>query len=80
MLDVLYPVIRGTIDERLFRTVKTREKWLEFLLGAAPNFAEYTFDGEEPPPLPNRLGTDLAIDLGPRSGTPGARAGCHRTA
>src|SRR5262249_19646895 len=25
-LDVLYPVIRGTIDRRLFRTVKTREK------------------------------------------------------
>jgi hypothetical protein len=80
MLDVLYPVIRGTIDERLFRTVKTREKWLEFLLGAAPRFTEYTFDGEEPPPLPSRLGTDLAIDLGPRSGTLGARAGSHRTA
>jgi hypothetical protein len=35
-LDVLYPVIRGTIDERLFRTVKRREKWLEFRLGDAP--------------------------------------------
>jgi hypothetical protein len=56
-LDVLYPVIRGTIDERLFRTVKRREKWLEFLLGA-----------EEPPPLPERLGPELAIDLGPRFG------------
>lgn len=65
-LDVLYPVIRGTIDERLFRTVKTREKWLEFLLGAAPNFSEYNFTDEEPPPLPERLGADLAIDLGPR--------------
>lgn len=70
MLDVLYPVIRGTIDERLFRTVKTREKWLEFLLGAAPSFAEYSFDGEEPPPLPHQLGADLAIDLGPPSTTP----------
>ena len=65
-LDVLYPVIRGTIDERLFRTVKTREKWLEFLLGAPPNFSEYSFTDEEPPPLPNKLGADLAIDLGPR--------------
>ena len=65
-LDVLYPVIRGTIDERLFRTVKTREKWLEFLLGAAPNFSEYNFADEEPPLLPERLGAELAIDLGPR--------------
>jgi hypothetical protein len=65
-LDVLYPVIRGTIDERLFRTVKTREKWLEFLLGAAPNFSEYTFAEEEPPPLPDRLGAELSINLGPR--------------
>jgi hypothetical protein len=65
-LDVLYPVIRGTIDERLFRTVKTREKWLEFLLGAAPNFSEYTFTEEEPPPLPDRLGAELSINLGPR--------------
>lgn len=64
-LEVLYPVIRGTIDERLFRTVKTREKWLEFLLGAAPSFSEYTFADEEPLPLPDQLGLDLAIDLGP---------------
>ncbi|MBZ0256752.1 helicase, partial [bacterium] len=64
-LDVLYPIIQGTIDERLFRTVKTREKWLEFLLGAAPNFSEYTFADEEPPPLPDRLGAELSIDLGP---------------
>ena len=64
-LDVLYPIIRGTIDERLFRTVKRREKWLEFLLGAAPNFADYKFAEEEPPPLPDRLGSELSIDLGP---------------
>ncbi|MEO2014101.1 MAG: SNF2-related protein [Fuerstiella sp.] len=64
-LDVLYPLISGTIDERLYRTVKTREKWLEFLLGAPPSFSEYTFADEEPPPLPDRLGTELAIDLGP---------------
>ena len=64
-LDVLYPVINGTIDDRLYRTVKTREKWLEFLLGAAPNFSEYSFAEVEPPPLPERLSVDLAIDLGP---------------
>lgn len=65
-LDVLYPVIRGTIDERLFKTVKSREKWLEFLLGAAPNFSEYSLMDEEPPPLPERLCAELSIDLGPK--------------
>lgn len=65
-LDILYPVICGTIDKRLFRTVKTREKWLEFLLGAAPDFSEYSFTDEEPVPLPDGLGADLAINLGPR--------------
>ena len=64
-LDILYPVIRRTIDERLFRTVKTREKWLEFLLGVAPDFSEYRLTDEEPAPLPERLGVDLAINLGP---------------
>ena len=64
-LDILYPVIHKTIDERLFRTVKTREKWLKFLLGAAPSFSEYSFADEQPVPLPDRLAADLAIDLGP---------------
>jgi len=67
-LDILYPVIRRTIDKRLFRTVKTREKWLEFLLGAAPNFSEYSFTDEEPAPLPDQLGADLAINLAPDNG------------
>ena len=65
-LDILYPVIHGTIDERLFRTVKTREKWLEFLLGAAPSFAEYSFTEDEPSPLPDKLAADLAVNLGPK--------------
>ncbi|PRP94896.1 SNF2-related protein [Enhygromyxa salina] len=64
-LDVLYPVIRGTIDERMFRTVKLREKWLEFLLGAQPQFNEYELHDVEPPELPSRLAESLAIDLGP---------------
>jgi superfamily II DNA or RNA helicase len=68
-LDVLYPLIRGTIDVRLFRTVKTREKWLEFLLGAAPSFTDYAFGEADPPPLPEQLGVDLAIGLGPTKET-----------
>ena len=65
-LDVLYPVIRGTIDERLLRVVKSREKWLEFLLGAPPNFTDYNFTEDPPIPLPDRLGSELAIHLGPK--------------
>jgi hypothetical protein len=64
-LEILYPIIRHTIDERMYRTVKTREKWLEFLLGAHPNFSEYSFGDEIRPPLPTRLAEELAIDLGP---------------
>ena len=65
-LDVLYPLIRGTIDERMYRVVKMREKWLEFLLGAEPQFGEYALGDTEPPELPRKLAGELAIDLGPR--------------
>ena len=65
-LDIVYPVIHGTIDERLFRAVKTREKWLEFLLGDALNFSEYSFTDDEPAPLPDKLAADLVVSLGPK--------------
>jgi hypothetical protein len=65
-LEILYPIIHHTIDERMYKTVKTREKWLEFLLGAHPNLSEYSFDEVLPPPLPTRLGKELAIDLSPK--------------
>lgn len=66
-LHVVYPLIRNTIDERLFRTVKEREKWLEFLLGAPPNFSEYADVHEEVAELPAALAHSLAINLRPRS-------------
>jgi superfamily II DNA or RNA helicase len=72
MLEVVYPMIRGTIDERLFEVVRRREKWLEFLLGAPPNLREYRLGQEEPPPLPDGLAERLAVDLGPaKVGLPG---------
>ncbi|NUQ72876.1 MAG: DEAD/DEAH box helicase family protein [Polyangiaceae bacterium] len=64
-LDVLYPLVHRTIDERLYRTVKSREKWLEFLLGAQPDFGEYTLGDEEPPELPEKLAMELRLDLSP---------------
>jgi hypothetical protein len=67
-LDVLYPLIRGTIDERLFRTVKDREKWLEFLLGAPPE-TEVNDLGVQTHRLPEKLASDLVVDLSPHSVT-----------
>ena len=64
-LHILYPLIQNTIDERLFRTVKEREKWLEFLLGAPPSFSEYAEAHEEAPDLPLALAQSLAINLQP---------------
>jgi hypothetical protein len=64
-LDVLYPLIEGTIDIRLDRTVRAREKWMEFLLGAAPNLDEYALDDEEVAELPAEFAEALKIDLGP---------------
>ncbi|WP_437737338.1 SNF2-related protein [Sorangium sp. So ce1335] len=68
-LDILYPLVHRTIDDRLYRTVKSREKWLEFLLGARPDFAEYTLGDEEPPELPAEFAMELRIDLQPRVDT-----------
>jgi hypothetical protein len=64
-LDVHFPLIRNTIDERLYRVVKEREKWLEFLLGTPPSFAEYAEEGECAVDLPPALAQTLAISLRP---------------
>jgi hypothetical protein len=40
-LDALMPLVANTIDKCLERTVRLRERWLEFLLGAAPRIDEY---------------------------------------
>jgi superfamily II DNA/RNA helicase len=66
-MDVVYPLIHRTIDDRLYRTVKTREKWLEFLLGAAPAYDEYAFGDEVPPPLPEGLAEALRVNLKPEA-------------
>jgi hypothetical protein len=64
-LDVLFPMIRNTIDERLYRVVREREKWLEFLLGAPPTFTEYAEEGGCTVDLPSALAQTLAISLRP---------------
>lgn len=64
-LEILVPLIERTIDDRLYRTVKTREKWLEFLLGAPPKVGEASFEGEASVPLPERLTEELRVNLAP---------------
>ena len=64
-LDILYPLVTRTIDERLDRVVRAREKWLEFLLGAAPNLADYDLNDDPIPDLPEEFAEALRIDLGP---------------
>jgi superfamily II DNA/RNA helicase len=68
-LDIFYPLIARTIDERMFRTVKAREKWLEFLLGARPDFNEHELAAERVPDLPPGLAESLVIDLRPPRAT-----------
>lgn len=53
-MDIVYPLIERTIDQRLYRKVRTREKWLEFLLGAPPT-QEYSLDGLVSPALAEGL-------------------------
>lgn len=64
-LDVFYPLVRNTIDDRLYRTVNAREKWLEFILGASPNFKDYGLGDEELVQLPEGMAAALRVDLGP---------------
>ena len=64
-LDVDLPLIERTIDERLERTVRMRERWLEFLLGAPPNIEEYGLADEPAQPLPEAFALALRVELGP---------------
>lgn len=64
-LDVMLPLIARTIDERLDHVVRQRERWLEFLLGAAPQLEEYSLDDDPPLPLPEAFAQALRVELGP---------------
>ena len=65
-LTVLFPLIEQTIDTRIYEVVRSRKKWLEFLLGARPEVDPDNFDGPAPPPLPDSVVARLRIDLSPR--------------
>lgn len=64
-LDIALPLIANTVDERLERTVRMRERWLEFLLGAPPKFEEYGLADEPAQPLPPAFADVLKVESGP---------------
>jgi hypothetical protein len=64
-LDISLPLIANTIDERLERTVRLRERWLEFLLGAPPRIDEYGLADDPAQPLPQAFAEALRVELGP---------------
>lgn len=63
-LEILYPLISQTIDARIYETVRQREWWLEFLLGALPDVQDYA-GGETTAELPAAVADRLRIDLRP---------------
>jgi Helicase conserved C-terminal domain/Type III restriction enzyme, res subunit len=69
MLCIHYPLVDRTIDVRQYRTVKEREKWLDFLLGTPPEFSTYSLGGEVIQPLPEELASALTIRLEPTERT-----------
>jgi hypothetical protein len=64
-LDISLPLIANTIDERLERTVRLRERWIEFLLGAPPRIEEYGLADDPAQPLPAAFSEALRVELGP---------------
>jgi superfamily II DNA or RNA helicase len=65
-LEIYYPLINRAIDIRIYRVVKEREKWLNFLLGTPPDdFNRYDLSESPSIPLPSRLSKDLTVKLQP---------------
>jgi len=59
------PLLDRTIDPVRYRRVKEREKWLDFLLGVAPEVGRESLEDQEIVPLPEKFTEALRIHLGP---------------
>jgi hypothetical protein len=57
--------IPGTIDERMFRIVRERERWFRFILGHPPEWDADDEDHARATPLPERFGKEFTIRLFP---------------
>jgi SNF2-related domain/Helicase conserved C-terminal domain len=61
-LDIGVPIIRGTIDERMWRIVHSRRSWFDLCLGLEHDWESGTLD-DASPPLPASIADRLRIDL-----------------
>ncbi len=64
-VHVIYALLERTSDAQLYRSVKIREKWMDFLLGQPPEVGEQGARAVPSLPLPQQLVEDLRIELGP---------------
>lgn len=61
-LYVGVPVIRGTIDERMWRVVRARRSWFDLCLGLEHDWESGTLD-DATPPMPESIAARLRMDL-----------------
>jgi hypothetical protein len=61
-LNIGVPIIRGTIDERMWRVVRARRSWFDLCLGLEHDWESGTLD-DATPPLPESVASELRIDL-----------------
>jgi superfamily II DNA or RNA helicase len=61
-LNVGVPIIRGTIDERMWQVVRARRSWFDLCLGLEHDWESGTLD-DTTPPLPESVAKELRIDL-----------------
>lgn len=65
-IQIMFPLLDGTGDPILYRSVRVREKWMEFLLGQPPLIGDFDLNEAPPQPLPPSLVQNLRVELGPR--------------
>lgn len=63
-IHIYEPFIEATQDEKLFRVVKDRERWFNFVMGQPLQLDEWSTERiAERPELPAEIASELAIDL-----------------
>ncbi len=64
-IHVIYPLLEQTADPSLYRDVRLRERWMDFLLGQPPTALQHEGNTEPVQPLPASLVEALKVRLGP---------------
>jgi hypothetical protein len=63
-LNIHRHYIPGTIDERMFKVVRDRERWFKFILGHRPEWETDTEERVDSVALPETYSKELRIQLG----------------